>query len=1006
MKKKFALLISAILAATMLAGVMVFAGVQSSPPNARQRLNQLLKTDGFVYGIQLAWNGDMGYSSDIGGTYKNGYRTGFNEALWTEKLYNCKVMGFNMVRFWLSEGMEGIQFDENGGVIGIEPTFRKNLTTLLTIADGMGLNVSLTLVPHLSMSAQSKADYDLSTRFIFNPEYTEGYIKNFVNPLMEIVAGYDNILLMDIYAEPEGDTYGMGGNGVLDRGTTWENMTRFIRDVGAAVKKCNPNMPITANSGWRESSPLLAGKYDELGLDYIGIDVYNDYGEVDSARKLKLNTPVMAGEFGVSNHDNWSDDFYSQTIEKFFQNAKEGGYKGAFMWMYGFPGETQSNNLVDKNGELRPVAVSLRFSALSREYERTGYTGLDKPAFMYLNSTLNIRWFGSRGAERYKLERSTDKKTWTLVANITNPQDYEYSSYIYRYQDKTAEQNNVYYYRVTSFDSDGQIAVSDPSNTVKFPRITCSDEENLVKNHSFESGATNWTLPTTGDVPGTPDMNVVMGTPGKEVYSGTKAIHVVSTKPWESNLEQEITVKPNTTYTFTVYYKIVKGSTVFKILNADGSVLGGDRQPTANGLWNYSTFDFNSGNNSRLRILWADGESEVYVDDFYVFKKEGQTTPTKDEETILKELDSALKQEAETYGVTDAMLTRSQKAEGNRARLAKAMEKARRGETVTIGFIGGSITEGTGASSSSKRYVNRIADWWQQAFPQAGIQLVNAGIGASDSVLGVHRVQEDILDAAPDVVIVDYAVNDNPDGETNLLQKEAYENLIRRLLKAPSSPAVILLFMMEQTGKSAQGAQSEIGAHYDLPMISYKDAVWPEVQSGKYTWSQLSADSVHPTDMGHGMIALFVGQYLTKTYRSLASVDRTVPSVPAPLISDRFESARILDSADLTPTATGAFSVMSSPYRKWKGWTAGGAGQSMELTLPDCHRVFLLLKMDTQGSTATVTVNQGAAIPVNSNAGFTYSWESTLLMDSAQPAQAKLRITPSGTFTVLGVLVS
>jgi len=99
--------------------------------------------------------------------------------------------------------------------------------------------------------------------------------------------------------------------------------------------------------------------------------------------------------------------------------------------------------------------------------------------------------------------------------------------------------------------------------------------------------------------------------------------------------------------------------------------------------------------------------------------------------------------------------------------LAAVMKKAEAGEPVTIAAIGGSITQGSisnGAKDSQVKTKSCYADiffaWWKETFPQSEITVVNAGIGATDSYLGVHRVQEDVLDYHPDLVLVEYSVND------------------------------------------------------------------------------------------------------------------------------------------------------------------------------------------------------------------------------------------------------
>ena len=70
--------------------------------------------------------------------------------------------------------------------------------------------------------------------------------------------------------------------------------------------------------------------------------------------------------------------------------------------------------------------------------------------------------------------------------------------------------------------------------------------------------------------------------------------------------------------------------------------------------------------------------------------------------------------------------------------------------------------------------------WWLNTFPKTPIKYVNAGIGSTGSIIGVHQADKDLLASKPDFVILEYSVNDGTDQET----KEAYESLVRKILNA------------------------------------------------------------------------------------------------------------------------------------------------------------------------------------------------------------------------------
>ena len=68
---------------------------------------------------------------------------------------------------------------------------------------------------------------------------------------------------------------------------------------------------------------------------------------------------------------------------------------------------------------------------------------------------------------------------------------------------------------------------------------------------------------------------------------------------------------------------------------------------------------------------------------------------------------------------------------------------------------------------------------------------------------------------------MEFAVND-ADDETRGI---SYESLVLKILSAENKPAVILLFSVFKSDWNLQDRLAPIGRHYDLPMVSIKDAV-------------------------------------------------------------------------------------------------------------------------------------------------------------------------------------
>ena len=143
-------------------------------------------------------------------------------------------------------------------------------------------------------------------------------------------------------------------------------------------------------------------------------------------------------------------------------------------------------------------------------------------------------------------------------------------------------------------------------------------------------------------------------------------------------------------------------------------------------------------------------------------------------------------------------------------KLLHCMERVQRGEELTVGFLGGSITQGSLASSDTTPYAYLVYRWWCDTFPRACIHYVNGGIGGTTSHFGVSRAVEDVLMYQPDVVFVDFSVNDEPEE----FFQETFEGLLRKLLSWGSSPAVVVLNnVYYDTGKNAQKYHNAVAEH-------------------------------------------------------------------------------------------------------------------------------------------------------------------------------------------------
>lgn len=313
---------------------------------------------------------------------------------------------------------------------------------------------------------------------------------------------------------------------------------------------------------------------------------------------------------------------------------------------------------------------------------------------------------------------------------------------------------------------------------------------------------------------------------------------------------------------------------------------------------------------------------------------------------------------AEANGAEDTrtdyekMVDRSLLSTGNMTRMADVFQKAQNGEDITVAYIGGSITEGYNAGTT-EFYAKTCTDLLQGYFPDITVTGVNAGISGTPSLLGNLRLERDVLSADPDIVFVEFAVNDGQEAD----YKNAYESLVRTLLTQDKDIAVVLLFTVLDSGYTCQEHMSKIGANYDLPMISVHDSVYEEIEAGRMTWQDYSNDQSHPNAYGHKCITDFVDNYYQKVLPVVAeNVGEVSKELPDPVFSGKYMNMHYMDSATMDGVELDGFEQNDTHGSFHNGWMYRGTdGGSMKFTV-DCSVLEMVFKANNSEKFGTADI--------------------------------------------------
>ena len=329
-------------------------------------------------------------------------------------------------------------------------------------------------------------------------------------------------------------------------------------------------------------------------------------------------------------------------------------------------------------------------------------------------------------------------------------------------------------------------------------------------------------------------------------------------------------------------------------------------------------------------------------------------------------------------------------------RLKNLMKRAANGESLVIGFLGGSITQGSLSSTPKNCYAYLVYEWWKKSFPNAAFSFINGGIGGTTSHYGGARAWKDVLCYRPDIVTVDFSVND----DANEFFEETYEGTLRRLLAAPSAPAVVVLNnVFYDTGKNAQDYHNRIADHYGIPHVSIKDTVYPDVESGKIVRADITPDNLHPNDKGHRLVADEICKLLDSIKAEMeeetiagenieGKSTKTEASVllPAPLTENAYEHSRLIQIQDNEAILDG---FLVDPIEKKgmldifkNGWTAAHTNDKISFEI-ECSCLAVQYRKSVQQpvpkAKAVIDGDEAHAVILDGN--FTEDWGDCLYLE-------------------------
>ncbi|MBO7166813.1 MAG: hypothetical protein J6V88_04725, partial [Kiritimatiellae bacterium] len=228
----------------------------------------------------------------------------------------------------------------------------------------------------------------------------------------------------------------------------------------------------------------------------------------------------------------------------------------------------------------------------------------------------------------------------------------------------------------------------------------------------------------------------------------------------------------------------------------------------------------------------------------------------------------------------------------------------------TVAFLGGSITEMNG-------YRPLVMEVLKKRFPNANLKCINAGISSTCSDTGAFRLETDVLlkdNIVPDLLFVEYAVNDDQDGfavttedkeVVALRARRSMEGIIRHARMAnPNMDIVMVLFVNSKQLKMIQAGKMplsytehlKVAEYYGIPTINVGSALAKGIAEGTWTWKKYR--DCHPSPEGNKMVAEKVESLLKKEWGKI-SPKIIAHKMPEPMDKNAYCCGRFLPISEV-----------------------------------------------------------------------------------------------------------
>jgi len=263
-----------------------------------------------------------------------------------------------VVRVWAFELFEGLRFDAQCHVIGIDSEFLSNLNILMSAAKSVGVEIYLCLFDAVTICEKPPSDlaekelqryFELQNTWkkimrllLKDKTAQQKFFDNALHQLLEQSSIVGNLFAIDLMNEPEG---------LIEKDPEFnlQDIINFIASSSDYIRKVDSSIRISC--GFQRHSTLMGEYYNTKAyvannlkayLDFFDFHEYNASGILEyNDITAMTGKPCIVGECGYplkgSNPKDPNDPINATevaviAIQRFFENANSKSFAGCISW--------------------------------------------------------------------------------------------------------------------------------------------------------------------------------------------------------------------------------------------------------------------------------------------------------------------------------------------------------------------------------------------------------------------------------------------------------------------------------------------------------------------------------------------------------------------------------------------------------------------------------------------------------------------------------------------------